>query len=281
MKSVHLTFAGLLSIILTSVVPWGNAMAATQSTVLECEAQWEKLSKEIGIGRGKTEVLLTKWMSLKSKCRGTGVYEYRLAGIYQLLGHRKEARVTVADALASPGMEAYWPHLRSSQLFYEFEDMLYLGEKDKTKYRKLITQLLEIGKQYPAFIPAFEHASNIQLFIGDRDDAINNAKKVLLRDGSSWSSFRVIVIGFTEKEMFKEAAAIIPLAVKANEDLLADTEFMYASAWTYTALGQYKTAESVLNKLLELDSSVRSDPKFQKVHLFLQREYAKSQSGTR
>lgn len=227
----------------------------------QCNAEWEGILSKYG--NYKYEEILSEWLKLENDCKGTGVYEFRLSSTYNLLGNREKAKEITEQALLLDNSYLYLN--ASSKLNYQFMDLLESKSSDVKEYERIERGFYEISKDYSEWATIYEMLSGVQLVMGKVDLAIANAKKALEMDDASWPALRVLVIGYSEKGLHQQSQPLIVKAIKLNELLLADSEFMIMAALTYLSLNEVDTAKSVLAALLEREPEIRSDERFIKL----------------
>ena len=234
-----------------------------------CDKEWYTVVNT----NASYDELLQKWLSLKNKCEGTGIYEFRLSSLYERKGNYKKAKELIYNNLSLKSK--YHDYLLLGKYGFEFTDLINVKNNNKNEYITLINNYKKLIKNNPNWVAPYESTANIQLFIGQRENAIKTAKTILKKDNNSWLARRILVIAYTETAKYTNAKKFISEAIKLNSKLFGDSEFMYAAAWTYTVNKDYKTAEAVLNKLIKNNPAVKNDKKFYKVVNFLKQEMNK------
>lgn len=230
---------------------------------LFCEQQWVEINKTKA---GYAEVL-DNWLKLKDTCKETGIYEFRLANLYERTGKMDIAQGIVAKALT---LNTRYQHvLLLSTVLYDYAEMLTDDVRDLVQYEELLARTQTLADDYPNWAPPYEHLANILLYLGRINKAIDSAHKALELNPSSWSGFRSLVLAYTEKKEYSKARPLITQALELNDSLFSDTEIMYAAAVTYINLKHLETAEQVLLLLSEKNPDVKGDETFQQIVNFL------------
>jgi len=223
-----------------------------------CQDNWVNVEKTLGSQINQKH--LAEWLSLKDKCSGTGVYEYRLAYIYRNTGDSAEAKNLLHDSLEKNIDNKYM--LKASLLELQYSELALSGNKELEKYEEIVQGYKHIINSNPKWVPAYELVSGIELFINKEDDAYSHATKALELKPESWAAMRNLLVIHAQRKEYELARQYIVPAVKLNEWLLGETEFSMAAAVTYINLDELKTAEAVLTNLLQRRPDIKADPTF-------------------
>ena len=257
----------VLGLVVSGMWPAGESMsAATEEKTKMCTEKWFDIVNEHG--KHNYGALLESWQKLSDECAGTGLYEYRLSTIYERLGEIEKAQEVVRSV--SKTDTEYSHYLKLADFSYQYILLVESGSRDRKSYDDVEHGYVDLIKEYPKWPAAYEQLATIQRYLGKRDEAIATAKQALALDESSWKSYRVLVVAYTESRKYSEAKPLIRTAVELNEGLLADSEFMLASATTYINMQEPQTAEAVLLALAERSPDVQKDARFQAIVQFLQ-----------
>lgn len=229
----------------------------------DCEQLWEqKNSSDIDYAE-----VLDAWVKLKSKCQGTGIYEFRLANLYERTGNMKKAQAIVAKALT---LNTRYQHiLILSTLLYDYANLLTSDSRDLNKFEALLKRTKALSDNHPNWAPPVEHMASIFLYLGRVGKAIQYANRAIELNPSSWSGRRTLILVHAENKDYAKVRPLITKTLQLNDSLFSDTEIMYASAITYINLNELETAEQVLLLLRERNPDVVSDKTFLQIVDFL------------
>ena len=208
-----------------------SVSATTQERTTICAEKWFDIVDKHG--KDNYAALLESWQGLSDECAGTGLYEYGLSTIHERLGDVERAQ-EVVRSIRNTGT-AYSHYLELAELSYSYILLLKSGSRDRNSYDDIERGYADLTRKYPGWPAAYEQLATIQRYLGKRDEAIANAQNALALDESSWKSYRVLVVAYTESRQYSKARPLIRRAVELNERLLADSEFMLASATTMSA----------------------------------------------
>jgi tetratricopeptide (TPR) repeat protein len=236
----------------------GSAIAKESSDrEAQCAAKWDSLRSRYG---RDYQVLMKEWTKLESLCRWTGVYEFRLSALYERLGDRQKAKKVIEDGLKHGTDNDNM--LKLGKYSNEFTDLVIARDRDLSKYQRLEANYKSIATDEPQWSAAYEALANLQLYMGKRDDAIENAKKAIRLNAASWGGCRTLVVAYTGARRYSESRPLIRKCVELNDELSGEVDFMLASATTYVNLQEPKTAKAVLEALAERDPKAQDDPRF-------------------
>ena len=242
----------------------------------QCDSLWFQLAEQYGVNN--FDVLLEKWNGVSEKCRGTGIYEFRLGSLYERLGRHNDFKNIVKEGLALNS--SYEHYLKVSELTILLQEAAEANSIDEKLEKTLVTGYKELIRSHADWPVPYEQLSNIYLLYKKADEAIDVSKKVLALNADSWVGHRGLVIGYTFKEKYNEARPHIMPAAAGNEKLFSDVEFMCASAWVYASLDEHETANAVLNRLVEENPRATSTDRMRKTYHYAKKRYEDFQMTT-
>jgi tetratricopeptide (TPR) repeat protein len=226
-----------------------------------CEKHWEQLSTLTH--PPNYNELMKKWQNLNVQCSGTGIYEFRLATLYERIGQLEKAKDIIERAITSN--YDYQHFLKLGKSLFQFITLVTNKVHEQSPYNDVENDYKELIKEKPKWVLPYEQLANTQLYNEKIVDAIESAQKAIELDPNSWMGFRVLVLGLAHGKEYETAKQFIVKAIQLNDALLAETEFMYAAALSYIKTGDLETAEQSLLVLLERNPAVRNDKMFQKI----------------
>jgi tetratricopeptide (TPR) repeat protein len=232
----------LLAIILFVPV----AACGADSRLAKCEATWEQIfADSVAGGRAQDNVALLKsWQSHEATCKGTGVYEYRLALLQSALGNSKAAIELLDRAGAWPPVYAKLAPLMKLQMQlreYGAETPLPMN-----KIRALKPQFLAAAANISDSPSANQQVANYLVLIGDYAEAIKYAEQSLKLQADQWEPNRSLTIAYSHTGNYAGAVFAGRRAQSLRNSLIKDSEFMYAVSRGYAGVGNIKVAEQTL-----------------------------------
>jgi tetratricopeptide (TPR) repeat protein len=210
---------------------------------------------------------MKEWMKLEPLCRWTGVYEFRLSTLYERLGDREKAKKVIEEALKHGTDNDNM--LRLGKYSNEFTDLVVARDRDISKYQRLEANYKSLVAEEAQWSAVYEDLANLQLYMGKRDDAIENAKTAIRLNATSWGGCRTLVVAYTGARRYPESRPLIRKCVDLSEELSGDVDFMLASATTYVNLQEPKTAKAVLEALVQRETGAKDDPRFGALQKFI------------
>ena len=259
MKAIYLVIVCLAF----PLTVFGEQMSTSKSEY--CDSKWYKLSATHG--RDSYHALLDEWQQLSDSCAGTGIYEFRLGTLYERLGKKKEFKDIVNKGLSLNS--EYHHYLRISELTIVLQDAAERNTLDEETKNTLISGYLDLIGDYPDWVTPYEQLANIYLLFGEPEKSIEMSHKAIQLNQESWAAERCLVIGYTLLNQHQEARKHIRKAIELNRALFSDIEFMTASAWVYTSLGELGTAEAVLERLADSNQNAEQTERFKKALAYL------------
>ncbi len=216
----------------------------------KCEALWHQLTPQYLSANptmAKFEELLQRWQQTAAECQNTGVYEYRLAVIYEKLGADEKADALFRQAAAIPSGYAHLP-----QLSILLRDLSQIMKKPGVKaedFSQIEKGFDELVGKYNEWYAGFEHFARLEETLGKYDRAIELAKKAIELDPTNWSSYKVLTVAYTETGEHLRAIDASGEAMNLNKNLMADPKFMLALAMAYAESGQSPMSDQAVGIL--------------------------------
>ena len=225
----------------------------------QCESRWSALYGQHG--DSDRAVLEAEWRKAAEACQGTGSYEYHLAAILRLRGD-----LAGAIALLERVDDAPFSSERQALLLGMKFDEAFLAEPpDLERARATSAALEELLSRRPRDYVGLTELAVQKGQLGDHEGAITLAARVLAGNPDDWPAKRILVVAYAELRRCAEAKRHIRSAVESRETLLADHEFMLASAFCYLETGDVLTAEQVLLALQTHSPGVEQETGFQNI----------------
>lgn len=223
-----------------------NVVSAIEK--INCEQQFEELIK-VGDPLDAQDKV-NRMEGLSSTCKGTGIYEARLAKLYSIAGQREKALKTLQKALRA--RLAYTKELKIT-LFDTLFVLERAGEAEK------IAQ--ELIKDYPSWHGGYLSMAQIALVGNNNKDAISYLEKAAELEESS-NIYLLMVMAFYQEKRYRESALSMQKVLKLNRDSILHTQAVCSAAYSLVALGYLAEAEDLLTKHIEFTPKAKNDPMY-------------------
>ncbi len=258
-RSRQLVVLSLVLLVL-EVAMNGSASAADRADL--CDRLWEEtVSRRNSAGKEGVERLLAEWKSLDKKCRGTGIYEARLASLYLTLGDSKKARETLRGVKAPSRYEALATTIKLRAELAE-------KEQGRSQLEAIETEAAQVVTRHPDYIPLLSMLGTLRVKLDKYDAAIGPLEAATRHpDGNRWTTHRNLTIAYSYSGQYRPALAAGDKAYAGNKELTSDEEFMYALALAYAATDDISAAKDALELILNKKPQLNEDPKFQQTVL--------------
>lgn len=255
-----LVIASLSAIALT-------AQAAHADVARNCEQKWiEESAHFTKQSPADYDGLLRYWLEQGPTCRGTVVYEARLAIAYSFNQHPDQARQVLASLQKSTSPYSYLIEL--SELTIESDLVLKQGANEASA-KQLEKRFLAFVKKYPAIPEGQAMLGGILTGLDKHEEAIKALRVGLKSSGNLSGVYRNLTVSLASLERFQEALSAANQAFKMDRNLSGDAYFVYAVAKSNAALGQFKEAETALRLIAAKRPEVRRDPDFKEAVEFV------------
>jgi tetratricopeptide (TPR) repeat protein len=222
------------------------AAHGADSRLANCEAVWKQLFAD-SVAGGRTQdnlALFTSWKGHEATCKGTGVYEFRLAAIQVALGDSKAAQELMRGASAWPS-----PYAQNASLLGLRLQLTEYGKQEPPPMDKI----RELKPRYLAAVAALgdspaatEQVANYLVIISDYLGAIKYAEQSLKLQSDQWDPNRSLAIAYSHTGNYAGAVFAGRRAQELRNSLIKDPEFMYAVTRGYAGVGNIKVAEMTL-----------------------------------
>ncbi len=231
-----------------------------------CDEQWATVSAQepADSGRGKGQ-LLAAWRNLEGSCKGTGIYEARLATIFMLMGDYEKARATVDSALSNSTVRpGYRAMAEMVKLTADSREMLASPNPNGKALADLDKRAVKLIETYPNYQPFYGFVGNLRMRLGNYKDAIGPLERASqFEDGKRWDMYRHLTVACSSEGLYKKALAYADKAYEMNKAVTSDEEFMYALALAYAAADNVDAAKDTLSLILNKKPSLSGDKRFQ------------------
>ncbi len=259
---------------LLPLVLFSLAAAAAEDRQSVCEENWKQAYAASATTGGAHDyvALLNSWKALEGQCKGSGVYEFRLATLYIANNQPKLALELLNSAQAWP-----LPYARLAPLVRLKTQMaVYVAEKPVSieKIRSMKPQYMAIAAQEPDSPAVNEQVANFLLIVGDDREAIAYAEKSLKLQNDQWEPNRTLTIADYHIGEYAFAVMAGRRAQELRNSLVKDPEFMYAVAKSYAGVGNITVAKMTLAILNEQVPAEHGGPDWQDAVSFIRAQIA-------
>ena len=245
------------------------AAAAAEDRLSVCEGNWTQAYAASAATGGAHDyvALLKSWQALESQCKGSGVYEFRLAMLYVANNQPKLALELLNSAQGwPPNYARLAPLIRlKTQL------AVYAAEKPVSleKIRSMKPQYMAIVAQEPNSAAVNEQVANYLLIVGDDREAIAYAGKSLKLQNEQWEPNRTLTIANYRIGEYAFAVMAGRRAQELRNSLVKDPEFMYAVAKSFAGVGNITVAKKTLAILNDQVPAEHGSPDWQDAISFI------------
>jgi hypothetical protein len=237
------------SLVLLTFLTIARAHAAGDSRLERCERAWDQVyaGTENPDAVQNNADLLKRWQAFEGECKGTGVYEVRLAALYSAM-HQTRLAITVLDGIKNlpPQYEGMVKllHLRVKVTVLTDE-----RPYPRDKILALRPQFEKFAANYPDWYLAAEQASNYMSIIDDKSAAITYALRSLELRQDQWEPNRTLALAYMELGDYDKAIRAARRAQELHNAVISDPPFMYAVSKSYAAIGNITVAKMTLAML--------------------------------
>lgn len=239
-----------------------------------CEEQWRTESSHFYLEEIQFSNILEKWKTYQEKCKGTVVFESRLAIAYAMLGEFDKAREMLRPLRNLNSQYQYLVNFAAVSVEYlETFAKKNISEDDVRTVEK---RLKVYVSAHPSFPDAWGMLGGMQSLLGDHQAAIVSLGKAKNSSMDTSGVYRNLTISLTELGRYKEAIEAADIAYSMKKSLTSDQYFAYALAKANAGTGNFKSAGTILRVIAAKKPEVRSEPEFKAAVDFV---VAKSNAG--
>jgi tetratricopeptide (TPR) repeat protein len=264
------------SLVLAAMVP---AMAcAAPDRARSCEESWNQTSAAFQQQQeGYAKALLEKWLALESQCRGTGVYEFRLAALYLKVDQPQLALDVLNRAKSFP--PPYAALVPMAKVRAQIAVLVDTTPIPWDKVRALKPKVLAAVQTAPDDYVGYEEVANYMAMIDDAESAINYGEKAVALREDQWETHRTLTMAYFKKGDYHKSLINAGRAQQLRNSLIDDPPFMYVVAKAYAGIGNMTAAKNVMGLLLNEKPSERGTPEYRDAVNFIAAEIKKGNVG--
>ena len=223
----------------------------------ECGEKWAELAKRFGTNFSSLE---SAWRNQKTKCEGTGVYEYRLAELVAKTAGADQAMDLLRKAIAQD-----LPRRDVMQELYEEYRFVAAGTHnpiDVAEINSAVSALEQQVKNHPKLETGWLWLSLEHIYQRRYEMAKGEAETLLSMDPQSMAGHRNLAIAAAYLKNYSVAMTEIDKAIEINPGLKGDHDFMLAVARYYLDTGNRAAAKDVLDEYLKRNPGMVNDEDF-------------------
>lgn len=238
-----------------------SANAGADDRSERCDELWHDVSSRPNSSSGRDyQKLLTEWLKLEEQCKGTGIFEIRLALIHILRGQYDEGRRILGGAKIPPQYEALAATVRANA---DLRDILSSENPDRARLGSLEKTVTQLARKYPGHLPLHSLLGNLNVILGHYSNAIEpleNAARI--KEGDRWGVFRNLTIAYSKVGNYQGALKAADQTFEIYKGVTNDEDFMYALAIANAGTGDVEATKDVLSLILTKKPHLQNDPEF-------------------
>ncbi len=248
--------AVMSGILLTLILLYGgNGMVAADSLRF-CEQELEKLENSTS----NADELIKKWTTLENKCRGTGLYEYRLGKFYIAAGDYSKSEKIIENGLK------YDTSFNKELLLAKGD--IFLHRKEYVKAEKAYRVVTE---RFPNWYGGFNYLGFALFAQGKNKEAVGFLNKANALEEHP-GTYRTLTLAHYLLDNHEQSVEALNRAFSLDELILADRDPMIAGIRSYVELGKYEVSRKLLVMLLSNKPEIKNDQEYLKAGLFLRQK---------
>lgn len=236
-----------------------NAIATTPNAAqAECQRAWQGLADH----PAGSDALLAAWKGHESRCKGTGVYEVRLASI---LADRDEFDLARQVLQTSTIPDNYKKQSETAEITIDY--LQAVASADRARLGSLEGRASKFAKANPDVIPVLAMLGHTRVILGKYEAAIAPLESVIRSGHGLLGDHRNLTVAYANTGHYKEALELLDKTYAISKQVTSDEEFMYAATLAYAANGKVDAAKSMLTLIVNKKPELQHDQKFQQTVL--------------
>jgi lipopolysaccharide biosynthesis regulator YciM len=219
----------------------------------ECQRAWQGLN---GHPAG-SDALLAAWKGYESRCKGTGVYEVRLASI---LADRDEYDLArqVLQTSTIPGN--YRKQSEVAEITIDYLQAVATGDRERLE--RLEGRAAKFGNANPGEIPVLAMLGHTRVILEKYEPAIAPLESVVRSGHGLLGDHRNLTVAYANSGHYQKALEMLDKTYSMSKQVTSDEEFMYAATLAYAANGKVDAAKSMLTLIVNKKPELQHDPRF-------------------
>jgi lipopolysaccharide biosynthesis regulator YciM len=225
---------------------------------LECQRAWQNLvDQQVG-----NDALLASWRGLEAKCKGTGIYEVRLASILADQDEYDQARQLLQAATIPDNFKK---QAEIAEITIDYLQAVATGLRDRQE--KLELRAETFLKANPDSTAVRAMLGHTLVVLGKYAQAIAPLENVVRSGRADLGDYRNLVIAYANTGHYEAALELLDKTYSMGEEVTSDEEFVYAATLAYAATGKFESAKTALTLIANKKPQLLNDPKFQQTVL--------------
>jgi len=245
--------------LICGVLLMSNVSAAPPSTAqAECQSAWQRLAdKPAG-----SDALLEAWKAYEPRCKGTGVYEIRLASI---LTDRDEFDLArkVLQTTAVP--DNYKKQMESAEITVDYLQAMATGER--ARLERVEARAAKYTQANAGVVPILAELGHTRLVLGKYEQAIAPLETVVDSGHGNVGDHRNLTVAYANSGHYQKALELLDKTYSMSQEVTSDEEFMYAATLAFAATGKVDSAKSMLTLIVNKKPELQHDARFQQTVL--------------
>jgi lipopolysaccharide biosynthesis regulator YciM len=236
-----------------------DAIASTPNAAqTECQRAWLGLAgQEPG-----SDALLATWKGYESRCKGTGVYEVRLASI---LADRDEFDLARKVLQSSTIPDNYRKQSETAEITVDYLQAVATG--DRGRLDRVEGRAATFGKAHPEVIPVLAMLGHTRVLLGKYEAAIAPLEAVIQSSHALLGDYRNLTVAYANSGHYQAALEYLDQTYAMSKEITSDEEFMYAATLAYAANGKVDAAKTALTLIVNKKPELIGDPRFEQTVL--------------
>lgn len=178
-----------------------NAIATTPNAAqAECQRAWQGLADH----PAGSDALLAAWKGHESRCKGTGVYEVRLASI---LADRDEFDLARQVLQTSTIPDNYKKQSETAEITIDY--LQAVASADRARLGSLEGRASKFAKANPDVIPVLAMLGHTRVILGKYEAAIAPLESVIRSGHGLLGDHRNLTVAYANTGHYKEALELL------------------------------------------------------------------------
>jgi len=245
--------------LICGVLLMSNVSAAPPNTAqAECQSAWQRLAdKPAG-----SDALLEAWKAYEPRCKGTGVYEVRLASI---LADRDEFDLARKVLQSSSIPDNYRKQSESAEITIDYLQAMSTGER--ARLDRVEVRASKYVQANPGVVPILAVLGHTRVVLGKYAQAVEPLEAVIQSGHGNLGDHRNLTVAYAQSGNYPKALELLDKTYSMSHEVTSDEEFMYAAALAYAATGKVDSAKSMLTLIVNKKPELQHDARFQQTVL--------------
>jgi tetratricopeptide (TPR) repeat protein len=236
----------------------------TTAQAESCEQQWwADSARFVDQATPDYKTLLAEWQAREPDCKGTGIYEARLATIFTMLEQPAKAHKTLQSLKNVP--EPYKDDVALARILAEHQELVIAGKTEVSSLENVEAKYISFVEQYPTSLEGRALLGGLETVLGKHREAIHHLARAThsKTPGQLHGVFRNLTISLAHVGKYEEAYRAAGKTIEFRKESMADPWFMCAAARAQVGLGRLDDAETTLGVLITKTPDFEADREYQ------------------